>query len=583
MKVIVAETAGFCRGVRDALEKTMTARNQSHEDEIIYTFGPLIHNRQVLNMLEGKGILQARDIDQCAGRKVIIRAHGIPPDQRKHLKSIGARLVDATCKRVARVQGIIKRHARRGFQTIIVGDADHAEVVGLLGFTGGNGHVIHAAEEIDLLPAHWQKVLLVAQTTQNEELFQEVEKRFLNRFPAGKVINTICGATQERQHEVQRLCAEVDAMVIVGGYHSGNTVRLAEVARETLVPTYHIETEQDLDAEKMTRYRTIGVTAGASTPSWIIRNVVRFLESIEPEPSNHWRRYQTWLDSIAYSNLCCALAAAFLVPVVSALTGLACSFQDSLIAGSYVFAVHTLNRYLDRQSVQLNDPERATFYQRWQIHFTSLSLLAVLICLVTAYHKGMGPLVMMILLTGLGCMYAVPILQPLWRRRLLSILKVKDIPGSKTLAVPLAWSLVSAVIPFFGRIWAHLTAVATAFTIVFMAVLVRTAILDMIDVHGDRLAGKETMVVQLGEKKTVRVVYGVIGALAAVLLLASHGGVISGFAYVVLVVTTMMSACLLYTLTRKQLKEIINIELLTDTAIVVLGILALLTQWIGLL
>lgn len=139
MRVIVARTAGFCKGVKDALEVTMEAIEKREDGERICTYGPLIHNRQVLAMLEQKGIREENRIENCAGRKVVIRAHGIPPQERQHLHKVGATLLDATCRRVAKVQAAIKSHARRGYHTVIVGDEDHAEVIGLMGYTEGRG------------------------------------------------------------------------------------------------------------------------------------------------------------------------------------------------------------------------------------------------------------------------------------------------------------------------------------------------------------------------------------------------------------------------------------------------------------
>ena len=232
MKVFVAKTAGFCKGVKGALEVTLEAIQKRQEGERICTFGPLIHNRQVLAMLEEKGISEEHQLEHCAGKKVVIRAHGIPPQERLRLRGIDAVLLDATCKRVARVHAVIKRHARHGYHTVIVGDADHAEVIGLLGYTEGRGRVINRLEQISELPEDWEKVLLVAQTTQNEEIFAGIQAHFLKRYPHGVVKNTICDSTHQRQVEVRQMCSRVDAMVVVGGYHSGNTLRLAKHLEE---------------------------------------------------------------------------------------------------------------------------------------------------------------------------------------------------------------------------------------------------------------------------------------------------------------------------------------------------------------
>lgn len=360
MKVVIAKTAGFCKGVRCAIEVTMTAIQQRQKGEDICTFGPLIHNSQVLSMLAKKGVVDESRIERCAGKKVVIRAHGIPPYSRQQLHEQGALILDATCKRVAKVHAAIKRHARHGYHTIIVGDADHAEVIGLLGYTENRGAVINRSEQIDAFPSDWDKVLLVAQTTQNEEVFREIEEAFRKKYPNGIVKNTICDSTQERQAEVRQMCAKVEAMVIVGGLNSGNTLRLAEVARDCKIPTFHVETQAELDPAVMGRYSCVGVSAGASTPNWIIRDVVDFLEAMRPGAGRKLKAKRI-LDGLAYSNFYIALATGLLTQIAAALTDLAGTAAFSVMAAGYAFAMHSLNLYLDQDSIELNDPGRAAF------------------------------------------------------------------------------------------------------------------------------------------------------------------------------------------------------------------------------
>ena len=573
MKVIVAETAGFCRGVRDALETTLNVQRRASSGETIYTLGPLIHNRQVLSMLADKGIEEAPGIAACGGRKVIIRAHGIPPEQRRQLKAVGAEIIDATCKRVARVQAVIKRHARQGYETIVVGDQDHAEVVGLMGFTEGRGHVVQTAEQLEALPKDWRQALLVAQTTQNQDVFERIEQVFRLRYPRGEVIHTICGATHERQNEVRRLCAQVDAMVIVGGYHSGNTVRLAEVARECRVPTYHVETEQELDPRRMSGYRTVGVSAGASTPNWMIRNVVRFLESVQPDQPRR-NRQPPLLDWIAYSNVSAGIAAALLVPTLAALCRLSATFTDALMAGCYVFGMHIVNRYLDRASMQLNDPRQAAFYRRHLAILLPCSLTALTLSLWAAARRGLPTVLLLALLTVWGGLYNVPILQHLWRRPLLTILKIKDIPTSKTLGVPLAWATVTALVPHLDAFGQRPARVLIAWATAFLLVLVRTALLDFRDVLGDRLVGRETIVVYWGEPKTARLLKIILTLLAVFLLAFAWWGTVSPFA-VFLLPAVGAYAVLLGSPRRHRLRTTPTAEITTDSVLAAAGLPAL--------
>lgn len=533
MKVLVAKTAGFCKGVRDALEVTLGAINNQKDGENICTFGPLIHNRQVLAMLEAKGIREVNEIEECADRKVVIRAHGIPPETRQTLHRLGASLLDATCKRVAKVHAAIKRHARRGFHTVIVGDADHAEVIGLLGYTDGRGVVINRVEQLNDLPAEWENVLLVAQTTQNEEVFQEIQEEFLKKYPNGKVKNTICDSTHERQMEVREMCSLVEAMVIVGGFHSGNTLRLAQVARECEIPTYHVETEAELSPQELAKYSRIGVSAGASTPNWLIRNVVRFLESIRPEESEARFSLKKTLELLAYANFYVALGAALLPAAAQALTGLPGSWTYSLMAACYLYAMHSLNIYLDRHAIQLNDPRRAAFYQRWRLTFMNTSFLAVLVALGLALAHGILPFLAMVVLVLSGSLYAVPLIFPAgWRGS--AVYKIKDIPTSKTFFVPIAWACVSVLVPHLSRLWLSFGELVYASWVVFLIVLIRTTLLDIIALQGDRIVGKETLVVLMGEARTARFTMAMFGLLGLSLLLGPIAGLASPFAYVLI-------------------------------------------------
>jgi len=570
MKVIVAKTAGFCKGVRDAIEVTMDAIQKRQEGEDICTFGPLIHNRQVLMMLQKKGVTEENRIENCAGKKVIIRAHGIPPHTRQELHAQGSALLDATCKRVAKVHAAIKRHARRGYYTIIVGDTDHAEVIGLLGYTEGRGIVINRPEQVRELPADWDKVLLVAQTTQNEEVFNEIESLFLEKYPNGIVKNTICDSTQERQAEVRNLSTKVEAIIIVGGLHSGNTIRLVEVAHDCSLPTFHVETEADLDPETMARYSCVGVSAGASTPNWIIRNIVEFLEAISPEEGKRFR-WKSVLETLAYNNIYIALGTALLPVVAQALTGFQGKVSYSIMAATYAFAMHSLNIYLDRDAIQLNDPGRAEFYQKWRFFFTISSIVSLALALLFALVIGVYSFFVMVVLILPGLLYTVPLFLPAWWERI--PVKIKDIPTSKTFFVPLAWAAVSVIPPFLSHI-TDFGRLVYAFLVIFLLSLARTTLLDFLAVQGDRLVGKETLVVLAGERKTAFFLGGILAALAISLLLGPYAGVTSRFSWFMLL-PVVTYALYLKTGSEKRLREDPLYESLIEFVLIGTGLAAL--------
>jgi len=256
MKVKIAKTAGFCMGVRRAMEMVLAEANKGEGP--IFTFGPLIHNNQVLDLLATKGVSPVEDIQELHDGRIVIRAHGIPPQKRQAIKRTRLKIVDATCPKVARVQALIRYHSKKGYTAIIVGDKDHAEIRGLIGYSKTPAHVIQRVEQVAALPQH-EKLFVVAQTTQNQKNYRIVVKALKERFPEILVFDTICDATHQRQQEVKSFSGQVDAVVIVGGYHSGNTQRLCEVSKDAGMPTFHVETEKDQDDDS--RYNMPGPQA----------------------------------------------------------------------------------------------------------------------------------------------------------------------------------------------------------------------------------------------------------------------------------------------------------------------------------
>lgn len=281
MRVILAKTAGFCMGVRRAVDLALAEADK--HSETIFTYGPLIHNPQVLESLRSKGvdiIEQPPGTDSVKRGTVIIRAHGVPPQDMQQLGEAGFdNIIDGTCPHVGRVQKIIDQATRQGHDVIIVGDADHPEVVGLLGHSSGRGHVVNSPQAVKALPELHHPVL-VAQTTQDEAVFDAVEEAVRGRYIDAEIHTTICAATHRRQEEARRLAERVDAMVVVGGRNSGNTARLAHIAAASGKPAVWVETPEELDLSQFAGLEVVGVTAGASTPNWLIEKVVEELESL---------------------------------------------------------------------------------------------------------------------------------------------------------------------------------------------------------------------------------------------------------------------------------------------------------------
>lgn len=279
MDVIVAASAGFCWGVERAVTK---ARELLAEGKgAVRTDGPLIHNERMMAQLRREGVDVAADPEAHRDGVLVVRAHGIPPGRRERLRKLRVTLADATCPDVARIQRTVEKYASQDFHVLIFGDTGHAEVVGLEGYARGRGHVISGPGDVRRLP-ELKNVCLVAQSTQFPPAFEKVAAAVRGRFPGAVVIDTICRATRARQEEMVQMARKVDAIVVVGGPHSANTLRLVQLARSHK-PTFHVQSAAQIDRSAIGRYERVGLTAGASTPGFVIEEVRQALETIGPD------------------------------------------------------------------------------------------------------------------------------------------------------------------------------------------------------------------------------------------------------------------------------------------------------------
>ena len=277
MKIEVAHTAGFCMGVTRAMELALKAARGAGMP--LYTLGPLIHNNQAVASLESEGIRSVdRQEEVPAGSTVIIRAHGVRPEVRRQLETRNIDVIDATCPHVVASQRRIAEKSAAGYSVIIVGDRDHAEIKGLVGHARGQFAVISSVEELRKVELH-EPVCLIAQTTFSENTYEEIKSEATAMFSEIVVFDSICSSTEDRQREVLDLSGRVDAVIVVGGRHSANTMRLAEIARSAGRKTIHVETADELDTEDLRGLSSVGVTAGASTPGWVIDEVLSAVRS----------------------------------------------------------------------------------------------------------------------------------------------------------------------------------------------------------------------------------------------------------------------------------------------------------------
>jgi len=276
-EVVRAEVLGFCMGVRRAVNLALSTAEggKAVPGGRIFTLGPLIHNRAVLQDLEDRGIRQADDPDDIPpGGTVIIRAHGISPEVRRRLEEKGFRIIDATCTLVVRSQEQARIYSRQGYTIVLVGDKHHGEIRALNGFAG-KSMVVKDAAEATRVPAH-EPIAVIGQTTLKKDEYEEVCRIFREKNPEALILDTVCPATEQRQDALVRLADKVDALVVVGGKSSANTSRLYTTAAESGKPVWHVESAEELP-EEVFRYSRIGLAAGASTPDRIIDEVERRL------------------------------------------------------------------------------------------------------------------------------------------------------------------------------------------------------------------------------------------------------------------------------------------------------------------
>jgi 4-hydroxy-3-methylbut-2-enyl diphosphate reductase len=276
MRVEVARFAGVCYGVERALE---LAEEAAASGANVHTLGPLIHNPQAVAELKDAGVAVAVCLDEVDDGTLVIRSHGVDPAIIDQARDKGLAVVDATCPHVSKAHQAARQLTADGYAVVIVGEADHPEVEGIMAHAGGEALVVQSADEIpERLPS--RKIGVVVQTTQSASRLAEVVAAIVPRVRELRVYNTVCSATAKRQMSAGELAGTVDVVVIVGGHNSGNTTRLAEICSAVNPRTHHVETAEELDPTWFAGAESVGVTAGASTPDKQMRGVIEAIEAI---------------------------------------------------------------------------------------------------------------------------------------------------------------------------------------------------------------------------------------------------------------------------------------------------------------
>ncbi|MDR3038702.1 MAG: 4-hydroxy-3-methylbut-2-enyl diphosphate reductase [Candidatus Adiutrix sp.] len=515
MEIKPAETLGYCPGVRRALDAAF--RLLARRSGAVYSHGEIIHNAPTLELLARKGLKTWRGESDGT---VIIRAHGLPPDETAALRARGLTVSDATCPRVRLVQTLVSREAARGRLVIIWGRADHPEVIGLLGHAGGRGRVVAGAAEVAGLPEA-EAALLVAQTTQDMEKWPEVAAAVRARWPEALLKNTICAATEERQRQVRELVREADALVVIGGRTSGNTQRLADLGRRAGLPTILAETGADLEPGAFRGINTVAVAAGASTSNWQIAQVLQALRALDRDHGrNFWPRF---LRALVLSSIFAALGLAGLAWNAGFLLGA----QPPATVFSFFFFL-TLALHLARdlwqsrdQTLRPADPDRAAFFAKYRRSLTFFAGLAFALSLAAAGLTAPG-LALVALGGGLALLahqFAPRPEKPALSRAL-----------AKPALLSLGWAsaIIWAARPDPAGLWFTFRVAGgpALFTggLIFGHLFVLAILSDILGVRGDRIFGRPTLPSILGDQALRRLLHSFLSAWTLALALAAALG-----------------------------------------------------------
>ena len=278
MKLTIAKSAGYCFGVKRAVN--MVYQEAEEAKVPVYTYGPIIHNEEVVRDLKQRGVHVVRELKELENLpkgKIIIRSHGISRREHEAMKACGFEVLDATCPFVLKIHRLVEKYSKEGYRIVIAGNEHHPEVEGILGWVEGQpAYTVTSQEDIEKLPLkEGEKVCLVAQTTFNYNKFQELVEIFSKKGYDILAVNTICNATSTRQTEAESLAKDSDAMIVIGGTHSSNSRKLYEICKNQCENTFFIQTAEDLPDIPVSSFASLGITAGASTPNTIIQEVLK--------------------------------------------------------------------------------------------------------------------------------------------------------------------------------------------------------------------------------------------------------------------------------------------------------------------
>ncbi|HOO70940.1 MAG TPA: 4-hydroxy-3-methylbut-2-enyl diphosphate reductase [Spirochaetota bacterium] len=498
MKIELARHSGFCMGVRNAVQKIVTIINTT--DEPIAVYGPLIHNPQTIDILTKRGLETVHSLDDVSGSPIAIRTHGIPIQDFQKIREKASRVINLTCPRVAKVQAIIKKYSSQGYFTIITGDDDHAEVVGLKSYASSGVAVISSPWEARNIPIT-EKCLLVSQTTLERELFNSIARELKDRCPTIEIVDTICDSTRYRQADViEGIKKGVDTIVVVGGKNSANTKRLAHIGEEAGVRTILVETADELQEKDFNDSEYVLLTAGASTPGWIINNAMERLYAFKFSKSNLLLNgLKRILEFSVRSHLVSSIAAFFMTLVVQKYCGMHEDINFALISLLYIFSMYSMNNYFDRTFLKESNSYKYAIYGRFGNLYFALSLLCIAVSLWISLKYSMATTTILVLSYLLGLFYSTDLV----RKIVAAMGKIPKKIYNTKIITSFGWLVPVIFLPAIDSGASVLTALAAG-TVIFLIIFLRQILMDVIAIQGDLIFGRETIPVLLGLKNAFK-------------------------------------------------------------------------------
>ena len=562
-QITVAKSAGFCPGVKNAIDKVLELSAQ--RQRAIYTLGPLIHNKQVIETLREKNILAVKSAEEIKekGAILVIRAHGIPPEEEARIRALDLEVVDATCPLVKRVQQNIAAYAAKGYATIIVGDKDHAEVVGLMGYTGGRGFVVGGPEEVRRLP-RLEKANIVAQTTQEGEVFLAAAAEARGIAGELNVSDTICNPTKLRQSETVEFSRSSDLVIVVGGKNSANTARLFRICSRLARRAVHIEREDELAPGLFEGARSIFITAGASTPTWMTDKVLEKAQELaaREETGLQARLAFAW-KLVITGSLFTALGATALTYVCLRLQGAPVPGKLLLMAGLFAFSLHMAHRAAEKGAAP--DKARRLLFSDHK----EASRLTALLCGALALFLS-ASLGWQIFLAA-AFFWAGAMLYPY--KLPMGLEKFANFPASKDIVTAAGWAFICAYAPGLRDGWALGDRTLLAASFAFLLVFMRSLLFGVSHAHSDLIAGRENFYKAAGPRLTYFALFAIFLILSVILVSLRSSGWQPGLASALLTGLMYYLALILLFLSGR-VPERIAAETLIDAQFLLLAALA---------